>query len=194
MATLLGLAGCKHVQTTGASVAGPWIIDEGGVGALRLGAAIPAALLDDAEQRFVARFIADGVLLEGFELEEPPLTVVLPTRMFARYDGEHGAAQPLVDQLRDQAVRRARAGAKISSVIISSDQLRTAAGVGVGSSHAELEAAYPAVKLRPLPPTMGDDMCSARVDGLPGVGFMFTTCDAAREGAPVIRVDVRGSD
>ncbi|MCP4873245.1 MAG: hypothetical protein GY898_31515 [Proteobacteria bacterium] len=168
---------------------GPWVIHEGGVGGLTVGGPIPSGLLGDAEDRYFARYIADGQPFEGFVFDDPPLMVGVrgPWTAFAR---SHGLMDPPAARFRGPATRKARAGLPVRVILIDDPALRTAGGVGVGSTLAELEAAHGAPNLRNLPPTLGDDGCSAELAALPGVSFVFATCDAARDGEAVVRVDV----
>jgi hypothetical protein len=69
-------------------------------------------------------------------------------------------------------------------------EVKTEAGVGVGSTLEALLAAYPDLQTRSLPPTLGKDRCNASTRALPGVYFHFESCDAADSGAGVVRVDV----
>jgi hypothetical protein len=184
----VGVLGCPKTPSTGATVTGPWEIRDGAVGPFTLGAALPAELLDGAEQAYFARYIADGVPQEGFTLDG--VDVAIAGGPFAAWDKRADSGDPPLDELRGPAVDKARRGARIVAVLVQGDGPRTAAGAGVGSTLAELEAAHGAAKLRPLPPTLGGDRCSVRLDALPGAGFVFGSCDAAREGAQVLRVDL----
>ena len=71
-------------------VATAWLIEPGRVGVLQLGQPVPAALVtDDLAAHYLARYIADAQPLDGFRLDEPPLTIVLATGPFAELD-RHG--------------------------------------------------------------------------------------------------------
>ena len=187
---LLALLACRPagVINSGETVPGPWEIRTGSVGPFTLGAAIPAAHLDGAEAAYFARYIADGQPFEGFTFDG--VDVAIRGGPFAAWDRRQGPGDPPVAALREEAVRRARGGAKVSWLLVRGEAHRTAQGPGVGSSLAELEAAWGDAGLRALPPTYGDDLCSAQPPALPGVSFVFASCDAAGAGAPVLRVDV----
>jgi hypothetical protein len=185
------LVGCKTLRTTGVEVAvdGPWEIHERGVGVLVVGSAIPAGLLGDAEQRYFARYIADGQPFEGFVFEDPPVTVGVrgPWTQFATL---RAVMEPQTARFAGPASRKARGGLPIRVLLIHDEQIRTAGGVGVGSTLAQLEDAHGKPKLRAAPPTLGEDGCNVALEGLPGVAFVFPSCTLAREGEAVVRVDV----
>lgn len=171
---------------------GPWEIREGAVGPVALDAPLPDALIEGAEEHYFARYIADGQPFEGFAFSEQGVDVAIDGGPFAAWDRRAGPGEPPTDELRESAAKKAGRGAKVSAILVRSEAARTVGGAGVGSTLAELEAAHGEAKVRPLPPTFGDDLCSVRVDALPGVSFVFGSCDAAKEGASVLRVDLWG--
>ena len=170
--------------------ANAWVVDSGGVGPVRLGRALPRTLLPvDVGSRYFARYIADVQPAEGFEFDTPPVRVFLARGPFARKACSR-TVEAAPDAFRDAAVRAARRGAKVDLVMVVGPGPATAEGIGVGSRLAALLGAYPDLELNPVPPTLGHDECMAMTRRVPGVYFAFESCEAARAGAPVVRVDV----
>lgn len=171
-----------------------WVIASGRVGALVLGQPLPPELAtDELGARYVAAYIADGVPFDGFRFDDPPLTAAIADGPFAAQDRDGPGGPPVTEPLRAKAAVIARAGAKVTMVMIHGPGPATAAGVGVGADLAALTAAYPDLRLWPRPPTRerdGLDTCVGKTAALPGVGFVFTTCNAAKAGKPVTRVDL----
>lgn len=171
-----------------------WIITTGAVGPIALGQPLPAALLtDDLARRYVAAYIADGVAMEGFRFDVPPLTAMIEGGPFTALDRVGVDGPPPVDQLRVRGAAAGKAGAKVTMILVHGAGPVTAAGVGVGADLPALRAAYADLRLYPRPPTRedeGDDLCVARAKSLPGVGFVFTTCNHANAGERVKRVDL----
>jgi hypothetical protein len=159
------------------------VIEGGGVGPVVLGKQLPPALLgDDAGQRYVGRFIADGVTLEAFRLDDPAV--------LAGFAGGVGFDElPPPPAAATEAVRRGRAGQLVvTSIWIEEPGPRTAAGTGVGSTLAELQAAHGGAEANPVPATWGDDECAVAVPGLARTYFYFETCTAAEIGSRVTRI------
>lgn len=177
---------------TTTSPAVPWLIDAGGVGALRLGQPVPAGLVDDElARRYVAGYLGDGVAYDGFRLEHPPVTIVLSRGPFAELDRKGHEGPPPLELLRPRALGAVREGATIAAILVFARGLATAEGAGVGSTLQELEQAYPDLRVHPVPPTAGGDRAVAATGQLPGVAFYFSDFDAAQVGGQVTRVDLR---
>jgi hypothetical protein len=167
---------------------GAWKIRSGAVGSVELGKPLPDALTPaDLERRYVARFIADAQPSEGFRYDDPPLTACIEGP-FAASGGE----QP-IDLCRAPAADAARRGAAVYAIRIHGRGPITEAGAGVGSTLAQLRAAYADLSFRAVPPTLGRDECVATSPSLPGVYFLFPSCKQAVTGAAVTRVDLRSA-
>jgi hypothetical protein len=166
-----------------------WTIKSGAVGAIALGRPIPASLHDQLERTYVGEMIADGVPIDGFRLDDPPVLVVIEGGPFEALTNE-GNPVPPADQLRAKAATAARGGAPVARLFVHGPGPATAAGLGVGSDLAALRAAYPDIRTHVQPPTRRDDRCAARTGSLPNVGFVFASCEAAEAGAKVVRVDL----
>lgn len=157
------------------------VIDDDGVGAVRLDAPLRSSLVgDDADRRYVTRLIADGQPMAGFQLDDPPVLAVVG-------EGDpDGTRRP--EAVR-QAVQQLRGGKlSVRAIHVTDPSPRTARGVGVGSTLDELTRAHGEVRLHGVPVTYGDDRCVATVRALERVRFHFSSCTAARQGAAVVRV------
>ncbi len=164
-------------------------IHRDGVGRVLLGRPLPKDLVPkDAEGSYVAGYHADGQPHEGFRLEAPPVTVFLDRGPFQRASAKGMVDPSKAKALAGKAARAARGGAKVRMVVVDSADLKTRAGVGVGSDLEALRAAYPDLRVGPVPPTFGEDECVATTSVLPAVHFHFRTCKAAEDGEGVVRV------
>ena len=188
-------AGDGHAAPT-ATVSATWRIESGRVGAVELGKRLPESLIaGDLAARYLARYIADGQPADTFVYDAPPALIILDSGPFrARVSRTGDSAKPPTEALRGEAAASARNGAKVQTVMIRGAGPATAAGIGVGSTLAALQAAYSDLQLMPTPETLGDDQCQARTKSLPGVQFVFSTCSKAKSGAPIIRIDVSHPD
>jgi hypothetical protein len=162
------------------------------VGPVEIGKHLPDELLDgDLAAHYLPRYIADAQPVDAFVYETPPVLIILasgPFRTQVETAGE--PVKPAVDALRDKAAAAARRGARVQIIMIRGPGPTTEAGAGVGSTLAQLQAAYADLRLVPFPETLGGDTCKASTKSLPGVLFMFATCSEARNGAPVTRLDI----
>lgn len=163
-----------------------WRIDTHRVGPAELGKPLPEALAGDLDSHYAARLIADARPVDTFVFDDPPLVAIVDGP-FAKSDGN---PQGATDRLRAAAVAAARGGATIVGLMITGSGPRTATGLGVGSTFAELQAAYSDFRLSAIPPTLGHDECIGKTPQLPGVAFVFPTCAKAKSGTPVARIDV----
>ena len=169
-----------------------WRIEAGRVGPVELGKALPAELLaGDLESRYLARYIADGQPVDGFQYDEPPVLVLVEDGPFSnRIEKTKKYEDPPVAELRGPGAKAARGGATVKTIMIMGAGPATEAGVGVGSTLEALKAAYADLRLWPFPETLGADMCTGKTKSLPGVVFVFATCAKANKGEPVKRIDV----
>lgn len=168
-----------------------WRITAGQVGVIKLGSPLPPDLLDDdLATHYVARYIADGLPVDAFSYDKPALLILLASGPFhTRVEAAHERVPPRSNVSRAEAAELARE-IPVKTIMVRGSGPTTDAGAGVGSTLAELQQAYPDLILSALPETLGGDTCRARSGSLPGIQFMFFSCNRAKAGAPVIRVDV----
>ncbi len=169
------------------------VIDQAGVGALRLGRPVPKALLEggEAERRYATSFYADAQPLEGFKLVDPAIYVVVSGGPFAKWGHAH-PGKPVPERVKKQAVKRALAGKLVvEMLVVTSPELVTAAGLRVGSTWAEVRAAIKGAAITQLPGLWEEPTCLVR-DGT--IAYFFKGCGAAKalpEASPVVRIAVR---
>jgi hypothetical protein len=184
------LAG-SAASTTRDTVTTGWRIAVGQVGAIKLGSPLPPDLLDDdLATHYVARYIADGQPVDAFSYDKPALLIILASGPFGtQVEAAHERIPPRSDVSRAEAAELAHE-VPVKTIMVRSSGPATDAGAGVGSTLAELQRAYDDLKLSALPETLGGDTCRAHSRSLPGIQFMFSTCNRAKAGATVLRVDV----
>jgi hypothetical protein len=172
------------------------LIDDGGVGSVRIGSPIaPADLGDDTEARtrYEIRWIADAQPFEAFRAGEARVLAAFkgPFTRFA----ESNVGPPEAARFVEQALRDVRAGAPVESIVVDAPGPLTRAGIGVGSSWAALLAAYPSAKVRNLPEWFESILtCVAEVKELSRVRFQLAPCDKGKEPGEVIRVVITRED
>jgi hypothetical protein len=164
------------------------LVDDGGVGDVRVGSAIPPAHLagDDAKSRYTLRWVADAQPFEAFRVADPPV--------FAQFSGpftrwaESNAGPLDPGRFVDEALREARSGAPVQALVVEERGPKTSAGIGVGSSFTELSAAYPGARLTRSPEWFEPrPTCSVTVPELPRVAFLLAAC-ADNERGDVTRI------
>lgn len=160
-----------------------------GVARVRLGAPLPRDLVPrDPEARYVAGYHADFQPHEGFRLDTPPVTAFLDQGPFQRASAKGVVDPSEAKGLAGKAARAARGGARVRMILVESADVKTSTGVGVGSNLEALRAAYPDLRVGPVPPTFGGDECVATTPSAPVFHFHFRTCRAAEDGEGVVRV------
>ncbi len=183
------IASCAGLAEGMAMEYAPEGIHRDGVGRVVLGRPLPKDLVPrDPEAAYVAGYHGDAQPHEGFRLEVPPVTVFLDRGPFQRASTKGIVDPSEAKPLAGKAARATRNGAKVRMILVESPDLKTPAGVGVGSDLKALRAAYPDLRVGPVPPTFGGDECVATTPALPAVHFHFRNCKAAEEGEGVVRV------
>jgi len=178
-------ADSSATQTPGMAT---WRIDVGSVGPITIGQRLPDALLGkDLASHYLALYIADALPVDAFAYDTPAMLVILSSGPFRAQSSSTGnSAKQATEMLRDRAAAAARDGAKAEMVMVRGAGPSTAAGIGVGSTRAALATTYPDLQVTPIPETLGNDVCVATTKSLPGVRFLFESCDTRS----VIRIDV----
>jgi hypothetical protein len=159
-------------------------IEDGGVGDIVIGQPIPEKHLSDA--KYEARWVADAQPMEGFLIGEPPIWATIRGPL---HDVEPGPIEELKAKLAPKALEVARGGGPVLAILIEAPGIETAAGIGVGSTHAELVSAYGPIKLLRNPEEFDSNpTCNATVTALPHVHFLLATCKEGTEYGPVKRI------
>ena len=164
------------------------LVDDGGVGDVRVGAAIPPAHLagDEAKRGYTIRWVADAQPFEAFRVGNPPVLAQF-SGPFTRWAADNaGELEP--NRFVEEALQEARNGAPVHAIVVEDPGPATSAGVGVGSSFTKLSAAYPNAKLSRLPEWFEPKpTCSVAVPELPHVAFHLAACAGSDRG-DVIRI------
>lgn len=154
------------------------VIDGGGVGDVRVGAPIPRDYLADAKDaraRYDIRWVADAQPFEAFRVGDPPVLAVFdgPFTRWAKNNVGELAPQRFVES----ALRVARNGAPVRWIVVEEAGHATVAGIGVGSTFADVAAAYPGAKVSQLPEWFeARPTCSVAPPGLANVQLLLATC------------------
>lgn len=165
-------------------------ISEDGVGDVRLGQPLPERLLkSDLAARYRMRFIADAQPFHGFELESPPLYVRLEDDPMEQ-DDPIPESEEDEERLRAKygplAHAHARGGAKVSTILISKPELKTRSGLGVGTSHGELEALIGSFSITRSPESLeAKPTCSVEPKQPLGLRLWLASCAPGAEPGPV---------
>lgn len=167
------------------------LIDDGGVGEVRVGQPIPRAMLDDASDprgRYDIRWIADAQPFEAFRVGDPARVAVFDGP-FTKWAKSH--AGPLEPQkFSADALKAVRAGAPVRWIVVEQPGLVTRERIGVGSTFDALSAAYPGIKIVQNPEWFDSKpTCAATASSLAKVIFLLAHCGAASNGE-VVRIVV----
>lgn len=167
------------------------IIDNGGVGDVRIGQPIPKKYLEDTvdpKGHYEIRWIADAQPFEAFRVGDPERLAAIDGP-FMRWGKSH--AGPLEPQkFSADALRMARGGAVVTWMVIEKKGLFTRERIGVGSPFSALAAAYPGIKITRNPEWFDSKpTCSAQSPSLAKVQFLLASCDAGGNGE-VVRIVV----
>lgn len=197
--TLADRVAAREPAKAPTTVDAPVVSDEG-IGDVRLGSPLPARLLapgSDPLGRYFPGLHADAQTHDGFRLPGFPVRILMAgSGPFTRwFDDPKRKADPPPDaatrrRLAADAVREARAGARVGWIVVDGPGPRTASGIGVGSTLAEVMRAHPAARPRSQPPTFGKDECEVTLAPLKQVQVYFPHCRAARAGARATRMTV----
>jgi hypothetical protein len=164
------------------------LIDDGGVGDVRVGEAIPAAYLagDDARNSYVIRWVADAQPFEAFRVGEP-FVLAQFSGPFTRW-AETNAGELEPGRFVDEALGEARSGAKVEAIVVTERGPATSAGIGVGSTFSDLSAAYPGARFSRLPEWFEPrPTCSVQPRELRSVDFHLSACSGEERG-DVLRI------
>jgi hypothetical protein len=167
-----------------------WIIDSTGVGDIKLGYPIPKKIINkstDMKKKYFFSHIADGVVFEGFKINDPYILVGIQNGPFDRWEKKFGPGKPDID-LNKKAIMAAKKGAIINTIVINSKKYKTKKSIGLGSNFNDLKKAYPDLKKNPVPPTFGGDLCSVTTGELQNVYFYFKNCRNADDNGKIIRI------
>lgn len=173
-----------------------------GVAKVELDKPLPPEVLKmaDLERRYVAKYAADGRALEGFRLpgtagsaaSATDVWAILEEGPYAEWTRKFGPGEA-PPALARAAITAAEAGLKVKAIVVDSPKITSGAGLGVGSSLADLKAKMEAKpKTKKVPALFGKDECAVD-DGT--TRYLFTTCtDAKKSNGRVGMVIVGGGN
>ncbi len=161
-------------------------IGDNGVGPYIVGKPIPKAALVGAQ--YYTSFYADAQPLEGFTLKDFGLIVLVEGGPFSKWGMDH-PGEPVPKRIEKAALKQAPK-LKIQMIVVTDPALNADGNVHVGSTFAELRAAWTDAKLTMLPGMWEEPSCVV----LKGkVSAFFAKCEGGKvaDDAKVIRIVVR---
>lgn len=162
------------------------LIEPGRVGPFAVAKPLDTAHFpSDLAKYYHTEMFADAQPLEGFVSRNPPVLVLVEGGPFKRF-GYNNPGKAVPASVVAQAVQAARQGRlRMRMLVITSPELRTSKGIGVGSRFHELKAAYPNAEVAILPGLWEEPSCIVELPGRLPVGFFFKRCRGTNEGVHV---------
>ena len=155
-----------------------------------------ARVAPDLPERYKTTLYADAQPLEGFLLGPKPFLAVVDGGPYHPF-GMASPGEPIPDSMPAEAVKRAQEGKlTVSMIVVSEPGLTTGAGLGVGSTFAQLKKAHPKHSAFTLPGLWEEPSCVAKPTKTSAIHFFYKTCDGKAESLiaddePAIRIVVR---